>query len=125
MSEPSHGCKLLVDGVRGQTSSLQVHAVANHHDAVECQARFGAIPGDELIDGVLVYTARGRRAETVEHSQFAVIQIRQAKHPATVIRLDSVFAHGDGLPCRRIGTTANRQGDASIGTRYRLDGSES
>jgi len=31
-----------------------------------------------------------------------MIQIRQPKHSATVVRLDSVFAHGDGLPCRRI-----------------------
>ena len=50
--------------------------------------------------------ARGWRAEAIEHGQLAVIQIRQAKHPATVIRPDSQFAHGDGLPCRRIGTTA-------------------
>jgi hypothetical protein len=27
-----------------------------------------------------------------------MIQIRQAKHSATVIRLDSLFAHDDGLP---------------------------
>jgi hypothetical protein len=31
-----------------------------------------------------------------------MIQIRQPKHSATVIRLDSVFAHSDGLPCRSI-----------------------
>src|SRR6266851_3302523 len=43
-----------------------------------------------------------------------MIQIWKPKHSATVVRLDSVFAHGDGLPCRRIGTTANRLGDASI-----------
>src|SRR5882724_1120691 len=43
-----------------------------------------------------------------------MIQIGQSKHSATVIRLDSVFAHGDGLPCRRIGTTVNRLGDANI-----------
>ena len=44
-----------------------------------------------------------------------MIQIWKPKYSATVIRLDSVFAHGDGLPCRRIGTTANRLGDASSG----------
>jgi hypothetical protein len=27
-----------------------------------------------------------------------MIQIRQTKQPATVIRLDSLLAHGDGLP---------------------------
>jgi hypothetical protein len=43
-----------------------------------------------------------------------MIQIWKPKHSATLIRLDSVFAHGDGLPCRRIGTTANRLGHASI-----------
>ena len=55
-------------------------------------------------------------SEAVEHCQFAMIQIRQPKHSATVIRLDSLFAHGHGLPCRRIGTTADRLGDARIGT---------
>ena len=34
---------------------------------------------NELIDGVLVDTARGWRAEAVEHRQFAMIQIRQPK----------------------------------------------
>jgi len=43
-----------------------VHAVANDYDAIEGEAGLGAVPGDELIDGVL----------------------------------------DDGLPCRRIGTTA-------------------
>jgi len=31
-----------------------------------------------------------------------MIQIRQPKHSATVVRLDSLFAHSDGLPCRSI-----------------------
>ncbi len=31
-----------------------------------------------------------------------MIQIRQPQHSATVIRLDFLLAHGDGLPCRRI-----------------------
>ena len=35
-----------------------------------------------------------------------MIEIGQTKHSATVIRLTFVFAHDDGLPCRRIGTTA-------------------
>jgi hypothetical protein len=52
-----------------------------------------------------------------------MIQIRQSKRPATVIRLDSVFAHGDGLPvprhsiaaeCRSIATG----GASKIGNTY-------
>ena len=81
---------------------FKVHAVAHDDDAVEGQPGLGAVPGDELVDGVLVNSARSWRAEAVEHRQFAMIQVWKPKHSATVIRLDSVFAHGDGLPCRRI-----------------------
>ena len=54
MSQAPHGCKLLVDGVGGQMPRFQVYAIAHDDDAVEGQPRFGAVPGDELIDGVLV-----------------------------------------------------------------------
>jgi len=53
-----------------------------------------------------------------------MIEVGQTKYSATVIRLDSLFAHDDGLPCRRIGTMADRLGDASIGTRYGWKGFE-
>src|SRR6516165_7867283 len=36
-------------------------------------------------------------------------------HSATVIRLDFLLAHGDGLPCRSTGTTADRLRDATFG----------
>jgi hypothetical protein len=71
-------------------------------DAVEREAWFGAVPGDELVDAILVHTARSRRAEAVEHGPLTMIQVRQSKQTATIIRLDSLFAHSDGLPCRRI-----------------------
>ena len=38
LSQAAHGSQLLVDGVRGQTSGLQVHAIADYDDAVESQA---------------------------------------------------------------------------------------
>ena len=106
MCEAAHGCKLLVDGVGRQMPRFQVHAIAHDDDAIESQSGFRAIPGNELVDGVLVHAARGWRAEAVEDCQFAVIQIGETKHSATVIRSDSRFAHDDGLPCRRNGTTA-------------------
>jgi hypothetical protein len=55
-----------------------------------------------------------------------MIQIRQPKHSATVIRLDSLFAHGDGLQCRRPWDDGDRMGDSTKGggrrsfERYRL-----
>jgi hypothetical protein len=83
-----------------------VHAVANDYDAIECQSGLGAVPGDELVDGALVDAARGWRAEAVEHCQFAVIQIRQPKHSATVIRLIlclpmATASHAAGLELRQ------------------------
>src|SRR5215469_3604559 len=79
---------------------FQVHAIAHDDNAVEGQSRLGAIPGDKLIDGVLVHPPRGARAEAIEDGQFAMIQIWQPKHSAAVIRLDSLFMHSDGPPCR-------------------------
>ena len=40
--------------------------VTSHHDAVERQARFGTIPGDELFDCILVGPARSERGQAVE-----------------------------------------------------------
>jgi hypothetical protein len=88
---------VLVDGVGGQMPRFQVHAIAHDDDAVEGPPRLGAVPGDELVDGVLLDSARRRRAEAVKNGGLRVIQVRQAEHSATVILLDSAFAHGDGL----------------------------
>jgi hypothetical protein len=57
LSQTTHSCKLLVDGVGGQMPRFQVHAIAHDHDAVKGQAWLGAVPGDELVDGIPVNTA--------------------------------------------------------------------
>ena len=110
MRQATHGCELLVDGVGGQMPGFQVHVVAHDYNPIQCESRFGAVPCNELIDGIFIDAARGRRAETVEHGQSAMIQIRQPKQSATVIRLDSVFAQSDGLPCRSIWDDVGRLG---------------
>jgi hypothetical protein len=35
-----------------------------------------------------------------------MVEVWQPKCSATIIRLNRLFAHGDGLPCRSLGTTA-------------------
>src|SRR5437016_1160434 len=100
VSQATHGCELLVDGVGGEMPRFQVHAIAHDDDAVEGQPRLGAVPGDELVDGVLVDSARSLRAEAIENCRFTMIQVWQAEHSATIVRLDSRFAHDDGLQCR-------------------------
>src|ERR1700687_5777278 len=110
VSQATHGCKLLVDGVGGQMPRFQVHAIPHDDDAVEGQPRLGAVSGDELVDGVLVDSARSWRPEAIENCRFTMIQVWQVKHSATIVRLDSRFSHNDRLPCRRVGTTATTGG---------------
>jgi hypothetical protein len=73
VSQTTHGCKLLVDGVGGQMPRFQVHAIANDHDAVEGQPRLGAVPSDELVDSILVHSARSWRAKAIEDCRFTMI----------------------------------------------------
>ena len=73
VSQATHGCKLLVDGVGGQMPRFEVHAIAYDHDAVEGQPWLGAVPRDELIDGILVNATRRLRSEAIEHRRFAMI----------------------------------------------------
>jgi hypothetical protein len=64
--QSSNSRQLLVDRICGQTAGFQVHAVPHNYDTVEREARLGTIPGDELIDGILVHAARGWRPEAGE-----------------------------------------------------------
>jgi len=73
VSQPPNRSKLLIDGIGGQMSGFQIQAIAHDDDAVEGQPRFGAVPGNELVDSVLVYAARCWRSETVQHRRFAMI----------------------------------------------------
>ena len=54
MSEATHGGELLTDGIGGQMARFQIQAIAHDHDAIKGQPRLGAIPVDELLDGVAV-----------------------------------------------------------------------
>ena len=85
MRQPAYGSEVLVDGAGGQTARFHMHSVTHDHDAVECEARFRAVPGRELLDGVFINPARGRRTETVEDRHFAMIEVRYPEDPATVI----------------------------------------
>ena len=118
VSQATHGCKLLVDGVGGQMPRFQVHAIA-HDDAVEGQPRFGTVPRDELVDGVLVDSARSWRAEAIENCRFTMIQVWQTEHSATIVRLDSRFAHDNGLQCR---SSRNTVSSARVQARIARDG---
>src|ERR1700757_2292539 len=56
--QAGHSRALLVDGIGRQSARFEVHAVASNYDPVECQARLGAVPCYELVEGKLVDAAR-------------------------------------------------------------------
>ena len=45
---------MLVDSIGGQMPRFQIYPIAHNDDAVEGQPRLGAVPGNKLIDCVLV-----------------------------------------------------------------------
>jgi hypothetical protein len=51
--EPAHGAKTQIDGFGGELTGFEMRATTQDHDPVEGQARFRAIPVNELIDGVM------------------------------------------------------------------------
>jgi len=113
VSQATNRSELLVDGVGGQMPRFQVQAIAHNDDSVKGQPRLRAVPGDELVDGVLVDSARSWRAEAIENCRFTMIQVWQAEHSATIVRLDSRFAHDDGLQCRSNRNTSSSGSRAS------------
>src|ERR1700690_3504238 len=104
--QPPNSGELLIDRVGSQSPPFQKHAVANHDDAIESQAGLRAVPGNELLDGVLVDAAGTRRSETVQYRQFGVIQVWQPKHGTTIVRLGLAFSHNWRPPLPQHGITA-------------------
>jgi hypothetical protein len=54
IGEPAHGAKTQIDGSGGELTGFEMRAIPQDHDPVERQARFRAIPINELIDGVTI-----------------------------------------------------------------------
>src|SRR5215472_10931484 len=77
-----------------------MRTVSRNDDPIKRQAWFRAVPTYELLNGVLIHTARRHRTETVKHCRFAMIQVRQPHYHTTIIRLRSAFAHACSLRCR-------------------------
>jgi len=52
--EAAHRAKPQIDGSEGELTGFEMRAITQDHDPVEGQARFRAIPVNELIDGVTI-----------------------------------------------------------------------
>jgi len=72
--------------------------VPNQNDgSIESKARFGAIPGDELLHSELVAPPRMRGTEAVKDSGLSVIQIRQPQNDFARRRFPALLSHARGL----------------------------
>jgi len=54
VGKPAHGAKTQIDGSGGELTGFEMRAITQDHDPVEGQARFRAVPVNELIDGVTI-----------------------------------------------------------------------
>ncbi len=54
VGEAAHGAKTQIDGSGGELTGFEMRAITQDYDPVEGQARFRALPVNELIDGVTI-----------------------------------------------------------------------
>src|SRR5438552_18721819 len=52
--EPAYGAKTQVNGAGGELTGFEMRAITQDYNPIEGQARFRAIPVNELIDGVTI-----------------------------------------------------------------------
>ncbi len=73
---------------------FKMYAVSQHHDTVERQPRFGAIPIDELSDRVIIRTLSTLRSERVENCSLRQRQIGQAQDAFWCLPFLSSLSYG-------------------------------
>ena len=81
VSQPSHSSHSHVDRPGREAALFQVKPIAQDHCFVEGQSWFRTVPGDELIDSVLISAPRVRRTKAPEDCGFRVFQIRYFPAP--------------------------------------------
>src|SRR5450755_2433599 len=81
-------------------ATAKVYAVADHHDAVQRQARLGAVPSNELFNRISIRPPRFGRSQGVEHCGLGMIQIGEPKHCAVELSFALLWDHAGGLLCR-------------------------
>jgi hypothetical protein len=67
VGQAAHCCQPQVDGRRSKPSGLQLIAVPKNDGATEGKSGFGAVPGDEIIDGVGIGPLRGDRTKALQN----------------------------------------------------------
>ena len=78
VGHPTYGREPQVDRGRGIVSLFEVDPIAKHNGAIEREARFRTIPGDELPDGMVVGALAGGRRQAIEDGGLRLFEIRQS-----------------------------------------------
>ena len=79
VSQPSHGRDSHVDRPGREAALLQVKAIAQNHCFVEGQSWFRTVPGNELIDGMLISPHSVGRTKAPQDCGFRMFQSRYTK----------------------------------------------
>src|SRR5208283_5846190 len=100
MREPPDGSQPLIDRCCRQSAGFKVYAVADHHDAVQCQAWLGAVPSNELFNRICIRPPRFGRSQGAEHCGLGMIQIGEPEDCAVQLGFALFWDHAGGLLCR-------------------------
>jgi hypothetical protein len=92
---PDRG-KMKVDRGSREGRALKERAISHHDGPVKADARFGAIPGNELLDGMFVAPTGMCRRQRIEYCRLRVFQLRDCKAGATAIGLRCLFLEWHG-----------------------------
>src|SRR5258708_16846165 len=79
VSQRAHSCQSDVDGSGSEAALLQVKPITQNHCFVECQSWIRTVPGNELVNSMLISAPRIRRTEAPEDCGFRVFQIGDAE----------------------------------------------
>ena len=67
VGQAAHCCQPQVDGRRSKPSGLQLIAVPKNDGTTERKSGFGAVTGNEIVDGVGIGPLRGDRTEALQN----------------------------------------------------------
>src|SRR5580704_667139 len=102
ISESAHRRQPQVYRCRSQTSSLKFIAISKNDGSAKCQTRFGAVPGNEVVDRERVGSLGGNGTEALQNGSLGMIKVGQTQHVLGLATVRSMFLwHGRGLPNRR------------------------
>ena len=86
---------------RGELLGLQLQSIPQYDGAVQCQARFRAIPFNEFVHRMLIRSPGLQRCQAVKDGTLGLVEFRQSQPIFASVLAVRTF-HRGGLLCRRL-----------------------